>query len=105
MSWPSSHPLPSRSDADDNSRGIHPTVARTTRPSVAERRLMPTHAPLLQLQGHPQDRQKTRESTVLPACFSVHLAHLRLRDFRNYHRLDADFLPGFLLLLGGNAQG
>jgi DNA replication and repair protein RecF len=35
----------------------------------------------------------------------VHLAHLRLRDFRNYPRLDADFLPGFHLLLGDNAQG
>lgn len=35
----------------------------------------------------------------------VHLAHLRLRDFRNYGRLDADFLPGFHLLLGDNAQG
>lgn len=36
---------------------------------------------------------------------SVHLAHLRLRDFRNYARLDADFLPGFQVLLGDNAQG
>jgi DNA replication and repair protein RecF len=36
---------------------------------------------------------------------SVHLAHLRLRDFRNYARLDADFAPGFHLLLGDNAQG
>jgi DNA replication and repair protein RecF len=36
---------------------------------------------------------------------SVHLAHLRLRDFRNYARLDADFTPGFHLLLGDNAQG
>lgn len=35
----------------------------------------------------------------------MHLAHLRLRDFRNYARLDADFGPGFHLLLGGNAQG
>lgn len=35
----------------------------------------------------------------------VHLAHLRLRDFRNYARLDADFQPGFHLLLGDNAQG
>jgi DNA replication and repair protein RecF len=35
----------------------------------------------------------------------VHLAHLRLRDFRNYTRLDADFSPGFHLLLGDNAQG
>src|SRR2546430_3835657 len=35
----------------------------------------------------------------------VHLAHLRLRDFRNYTRLDADFVPGFHLLLGDNAQG
>jgi len=30
---------------------------------------------------------------------------LRLRDFRNYARLDADFAPGFHLLLGDNAQG
>lgn len=35
----------------------------------------------------------------------MHLAHLRLRDFRNYARMDADFAPGFHLLLGGNAQG
>jgi DNA replication and repair protein RecF len=35
----------------------------------------------------------------------VHLEHLRLRDFRNYGRLDADFAPGFHLLLGNNAQG
>src|SRR6266478_2075189 len=35
----------------------------------------------------------------------VHLAHLRLRDFRNYARLDVDFGPGFHVLLGDNAQG
>jgi len=35
----------------------------------------------------------------------VHLSHLRLRDFRNYARLDVDFTPGFHLLLGDNAQG
>ncbi len=35
----------------------------------------------------------------------MHLAHLRLRDFRNYARLDADLAPGFHLLLGDNAQG
>jgi DNA replication and repair protein RecF len=35
----------------------------------------------------------------------VHLAHLRLRDFRNYARLDVDFTAGFHLLLGDNAQG
>jgi DNA replication and repair protein RecF len=35
----------------------------------------------------------------------VHLARLRLRDFRNYARLDAKFAPGFHLLLGDNAQG
>ena len=35
----------------------------------------------------------------------VHLAHLRLRDFRNFARLDKDFAPGFHLLLGQNAQG
>ena len=35
----------------------------------------------------------------------VHLAHLKLRDFRNYARLDADFSHGFHVLLGDNAQG
>jgi DNA replication and repair protein RecF len=35
----------------------------------------------------------------------VHLAHLKLRDFRNYGRLEADFAPGCHLLLGDNAQG
>ncbi len=35
----------------------------------------------------------------------MHLAHLRLRDFRNYARLDLDFGPGFHLVLGDNAQG
>jgi DNA replication and repair protein RecF len=33
------------------------------------------------------------------------VAQLRLRDFRNYSRLDVDFGPGFHLLLGDNAQG
>ncbi len=35
----------------------------------------------------------------------MQLAHLRLRDFRNYARMDADFAPGFHVLLGDNAQG
>ena len=35
----------------------------------------------------------------------MQLTHLRLRDFRNYARLDAEFTPGFHLLLGDNAQG
>ena len=35
----------------------------------------------------------------------VHLAQLRLRDFRNYQRLDTSFAPGFHVLLGDNAQG
>ena len=35
----------------------------------------------------------------------MHLAHLRLRDFRNYARLDADFSAGFHVLVGDNAQG
>ncbi|MBM3845515.1 MAG: DNA replication/repair protein RecF [Verrucomicrobia bacterium] len=35
----------------------------------------------------------------------MHLAHLRLRDFRNYARLDSDFVPGFHVLMGDNAQG
>jgi DNA replication and repair protein RecF len=42
---------------------------------------------------------------VFMAREGMHLAHLRLRDFRNYSRLDADFTPGFHLLLGDNAQG
>jgi len=35
----------------------------------------------------------------------VHLAALRLRNFRNYSRLDVAFTPGFHLLLGNNGQG
>ncbi|MSU22005.1 MAG: DNA replication/repair protein RecF [Pedosphaera sp.] len=35
----------------------------------------------------------------------MHLAHLRLREFRNYRRLDVDFQPGLHLFLGNNAQG
>ena len=35
----------------------------------------------------------------------MRLAQLRLRDFRNYTRLDVNFEPGFHLLLGANAQG
>jgi DNA replication and repair protein RecF len=35
----------------------------------------------------------------------MHLNHLRLRDFRNYARLDVDFTPGLHLFLGDNAQG
>src|SRR5437667_12904309 len=52
-----------------------------------------------------------REGKSSPPCSAsryfpaVHLARIRLRDFRNYARLDADFSPGFHLLLGGNAQG
>jgi DNA replication and repair protein RecF len=47
------------------------------------------------LESRPADRLNT----------GVHLARLRLRDFRNYARLDVDFAPGFHLLLGDNAQG
>lgn len=50
----------------------------------------------------PIERAFWRRSGYDP---TVHLAHLRLRDFRNYARLDVDFGPGFHLLLGGNAQG
>lgn len=35
----------------------------------------------------------------------MHLARLRLRDFRNYVRLEAEFAPGFHVLAGDNAQG
>lgn len=40
-----------------------------------------------------------------PMVGVVHLAQLRLRDYRNFVRLDATFAPGFHLLLGRNAQG
>ncbi|MCX8063160.1 MAG: DNA replication/repair protein RecF [Anaerolineales bacterium] len=33
------------------------------------------------------------------------LKHLSLTNFRNYARLEIDFPPGLLLLVGGNAQG
>lgn len=36
---------------------------------------------------------------------AVHVARLRLRDFRNYARLDAVLVPGFHVFLGENAQG
>jgi DNA replication and repair protein RecF len=49
--------------------------------------------------------KKLADTRVAIHFISVHLAHLRLRDFRNYTRLDADFAPGFHLLLGDNAQG
>ena len=49
--------------------------------------------------------EKTRHCFFFNSFYGVHLAHLRLRDFRNYARLDADFAPGFQLLLGDNAQG
>ena len=35
----------------------------------------------------------------------MHLAQLKLRDFRNYARLDASFTPGLHVLIGDNAQG
>jgi DNA replication and repair protein RecF len=35
----------------------------------------------------------------------VHLVQLRLRDFRNFVRLDVALSPGFHLLIGRNAQG
>ncbi|MGZ8921053.1 MAG: DNA replication/repair protein RecF [Limisphaerales bacterium] len=41
----------------------------------------------------------------LEALCRVHLSQLRLRDFRNYGRLDLEFTPGFQLFLGNNAQG
>src|SRR5713226_391452 len=50
-------------------------------------------------------RKKLAKRPSSRHLFSVHLAHLRLRDFRNYPRLDVDFGPGVHLLLGSNAQG
>lgn len=62
---------------------------------------------------HLLDARRNTEDAEFPLArpppsahpWPVHLAHLRLRDFRNYPRLDADFAPGFHLLLGNNAQG
>jgi DNA replication and repair protein RecF len=52
----------------------------------------------------PEPKNLARQ-TVTSHSEAMHLAHLRLRDFRNYARVDVDFAPGFHLLLGGNAQG
>ena len=49
--------------------------------------------------------KKLAKTSISRHLFPVHLARIRLRDFRNYARLDADFAPGFHVLLGGNAQG
>lgn len=38
-------------------------------------------------------------------CRWVHLAQLRLRDFRNYRQADLAFVPGAHVFLGHNAQG
>ncbi len=35
----------------------------------------------------------------------MQIVHLKLRNFRNYTRLDVDFKPGFTLFIGNNAQG
>jgi DNA replication and repair protein RecF len=45
------------------------------------------------------------DGTALLILSQMHLAQLRLRDFRNYPRLDVGFAPGFHVLLGDNAQG
>jgi DNA replication and repair protein RecF len=50
--------------------------------------------------------QKISPGDAAPLILSrMHLAQLRLRDFRNYPRLDVGFAPGFHVLLGDNAQG
>jgi len=49
--------------------------------------------------------KKLAEARSAIHFIAVHLAQLRLRDFRNYARLDVAFSPGFHLLLGDNAQG
>ena len=54
------------------------------------------------IRGRGKDSRRGRRHTYF---LHVHLAHLRLRDFRNYARLDVDFSPGFHVLLGDNAQG
>src|SRR5207248_4828850 len=54
---------------------------------------------------HASRVKKLAKTSISRHLFPVHLARIRLRDFRNYARLDADFAPGFHVLLGGNAQG
>lgn len=58
------------------------------------------------MQRLPRDVTKTLANKC-PALhpFPVHLARLKLRDFRNYARLEVEFAPGLHVLLGGNAQG
>jgi len=75
-------------------RGFRTQAARAT--------LLP-HAPPMPASSPLDTQSLLTHLTIL--TFPVHLAHLRLRDFRNYPRLDVDFSPGFHLLLGGNAQG
>jgi len=52
-----------------------------------------------------RSRKTFQNWRIINKLVRVHLAHLRLRDFRNYPRLDVDFAPGFHVLLGDNAQG
>src|ERR1700730_14088288 len=70
-------------------------------------RILCAITPLLQYSIPPfaAPRKKLAERPRADHSTLMHLAHLRLRDFRNYARLDADFSPGFHLLLGDNAQG
>lgn len=50
--------------------------------------------------------EKSSRALQLRLIFqAVHVASLRLRDFRNYAKLDVSLSPGFHLLLGNNAQG
>jgi DNA replication and repair protein RecF len=60
------------------------------------------HASLTRIAPLPLPASLAGGNSVLE---SVHVAHLRLRDFRNYARLDVDFTPGFHVLIGHNAQG
>ena len=64
----------------------------------------PFHAPRTTFQV-PSARKNLATILAAPHPSPVHLAQLRLRDFRNYQRLDANFAPGFHVLLGDNAQG
>jgi len=61
--------------------------------------------PLLGNRSFRRHSNRLAHARRRPHARPVHLAHLRLRDFRNYARLDAEFGAGFHLLLGENAQG
>jgi DNA replication and repair protein RecF len=60
---------------------------------------------VLRNQDRPAASKLLASGPLALHAFSVHLARLKLRDFRNYARLDVEFTPGLHVFLGNNAQG